>query len=105
MHRNLESSGGGGDDLVVAELVVLDVDKVSRPDRPVDATGSTASTVLGIGDEGGGVAPPQQAINVPSRGLAVALYLRLVVDVGASHHNLSLAGDQEADMEPCSDGL
>jgi len=102
-HRNPESSGGENTDLVVTELRVLDVDEVGRPDRPIDAVEGADNTALGhdtrIGDvdrkEGVGIAPPQQAENV----------LGVDLDVGVSHHNLSLAGDQETVAQPCSGGL
>lgn len=96
------------------------MNEVGRPDCPVDAVGAAARTALGPwlglgiriralgdvdGDEGIGVAPPQQAENVLRIGLDVALYLRLVLDVGASHHRRSQAGNQEAVAQPCSSGL
>lgn len=111
MPLNPESSGG--DDLVVLELLVLDVDVSGRPNSTIDTAGAAASGALGLGirigdvggvdgDEGVGVAPTQAAEDVAGLDLDVALYLGLVLYLGAAQHHNSLARHQEAVTEPCS---
>ncbi|KAH9039794.1 hypothetical protein EDB85DRAFT_1927716, partial [Lactarius pseudohatsudake] len=101
-------SGGGDDALVVAELHVLDVHEA--PNCTIDTVGGARKGVLGlsigIGDIGGnvgaGVAPIQQAEDVAGLGLVVALYLGLVLYLGAARDHGSVTGHLEAVTEPCS---
>lgn len=104
-------SGGGDDGLVVAELHVLDVNEA--PNCTIDtiggARGGALGLSIGIGDIGGnvgaGVAPTQQAKDVAGLGLDVALYLGLVLYLGAARDHDSVTGHLEAVTEPCSSCL